>query len=103
MNSRLTIKRLDSIEAYCDRIKSFREDGYDLAAQNVEYLLWQDVRLKYFRVDLQENKKRMIELHKLIRKNWKYLMKNAKFSYKEKIAISIFCVNSTLYQRMWGE
>ena len=48
MNSRLTIKRLDSIEAYCDRIRSFsKEDGYDLAAQNVEYLLWQDVRLKY--------------------------------------------------------
>jgi putative glycosyltransferase len=102
MNSKLTIKRLDSIEAYCDRIKSFRKDGHDLAAQNVEYLLWQDVRLKYFRVDSQENKKRMFELRKLIRKNWKYLMKNVKFTYKEKIAISIFCVNSTLYQRMWG-
>lgn len=47
-------------------------------------------------------KKRMFELHKMIRKNWKYLMKNVKFTYKEKIAISIFCVNSTLYQRMWG-
>lgn len=103
MNSTLTIKRLDSIEAYCNRIASFREDGYDSAVQKVEYLLWKDVNAKYFRVDKSENKSRMSDLHKLIRKNWKYFIKNSMFSNKEKIAISIFCASPTLYQSLWGE
>lgn len=103
MNSKLTIKRLDSIEAYCNRIASFRKDGYDLAAQKVEYLLWKDLNAKYFRVDKNENKSRMADLHKLIQKNWKYLIKNTMFSNKEKIAICVFCINPTLYQYLWGD
>ena len=72
-----------------------------LAAKKVEYLLWKDLNTKFFNVDKNENNERIIELHRLFRKNWKYFITNNMFSKKEKLAICVFCINPELYQHIW--
>ena len=103
MNSKLCIKHLDFIEAYYNRICSFRKDGYVEASQKVEYLLWKLVIDKYFKIEKNgENEERFIALNKLIKKCRKYFLVNPMFSLKEKISICIFLINPMFYKKIWG-
>lgn len=103
MGKGFTIKSLDMIEAYGDRMKLFKKVDKELV-ENTEYFFVVRYFSSYkkFISDFQGNN-RDFEKYKLIfNKNLMSLLKNNHFSIKEKLAFIIYYISPKLYYKYIG-
>lgn len=99
--SNTTIKRLDYIEALDDRIKYYKENGYDECAEETLKLLWWVYSELYIAVEItNENRDRMQMLRSLYNQYFRSMISLYKKSKKTMAELIVFRINPQWYKSL---
>lgn len=99
MNKPYSIKRLDIIEAYIDRVSFFLEHGSIYCAEKTSYFILGNLKNARRNLDFKsrESKKRYYQLLGIFKKIYfKKVFK--KISLKSKAHLSVFCISPLAYE-----
>jgi glycosyltransferase involved in cell wall biosynthesis len=100
MGSEFSIKRLDAVDAYRERVEFFKRANLTDLQKKAEYNYVNLLFKYYFKTKelIPNSDRKLTSLKRGFRKNLKSLNKNPYYSKKEKMLWLLFVLNTTLYE-----
>lgn len=100
MGAKFSVKRLDGLDAYRERIHFFQEKHEKELLKKAVFRYSKEFFQYYYKLkyEVSNNKKYLRKIKKDYNHIYKYIIISPYYTKKEKMLITLFCINSKLYE-----